>query len=177
MTDPTMFISGDPDAATAFGRATESAAETTETTETTEIDEIDEIAEITEQWIQGYLAAWSSNDPAQIMALFTTDASYRTEPYSDPWVGHQDIVDGWLSIADEPDGFTFDWSPLVLTPELSVVQGTTRYSAGTTYSNLWLIRFAADGRAREFTEWWMDQADSDSDFDSDSDSDSDSESD
>ena len=62
--------------------------------------------------------------------------------------------------ADSPGDFTFDWAPLVLTPEVSIVQGTTRYTVGTVYSNLWVIRFAPDGRAREFTEWWMDQAQS-----------------
>jgi hypothetical protein len=36
------------------------------------------------------------------------------------------------------------------------VQGTTRYlSSPRTYSNLWVVRLADDGRAREFTEWWM----------------------
>ena len=33
------------------------------------------------------------------------------------------------------------------------------YIAERTYSNLWVIRFAPDGRAREFTEWWMKQPD------------------
>jgi hypothetical protein len=36
------------------------------------------------------------------------------------------------------------------------VRGSTRYLAtGRTYSNLWVIVLDADGRCREFTEWWM----------------------
>jgi hypothetical protein len=34
------------------------------------------------------------------------------------------------------------------------------YEGGSTYSNLWVIRLDAEGRARAFTEWWMDQSDS-----------------
>ena len=113
---------------------------------------------VTNQWMRAYLVAWASNEPEDIRALFTEDAGYRTEPYADPWRGHEQIVDGWLHHADSADSFTFEWAPLVVTAELSVVEGTTRYSTGTVYSNLWVIRFGPDGRAREFTEWWMDQA-------------------
>ena len=114
--------------------------------------------DITTQWMNGYVAAWTSNDPAQITALFTDDASYFTDPFGEPWRGHDGIVAGWLEAADTADSFTFDWSPLVVTPELSIIQGVTRYTVGTVYSNLWIIRFAPDGRAHTFTEWWMDQA-------------------
>jgi ketosteroid isomerase-like protein len=114
--------------------------------------------ETTNRWMQGYLEAWSSNDPNEIRALFTEDAQYFTEPYADPWRGRDGIVEGWLESADEPGSFTFDWTPVSITAEVSVVQGTTRYTDGPTYSNLWVIRFTDDGLAREFTEWWMDQA-------------------
>jgi hypothetical protein len=47
----------------------------------------------------------------------------------------------------------------VLAGDLAIVQGRTRYRTTTpaTYSNLWVLRFAGDGRCREFTEWWMEQ--------------------
>jgi ketosteroid isomerase-like protein len=116
--------------------------------------------DVTTRWIQGYLGAWSSNEPDQIEALFAEDAEYFTEPYAEPWRGHSEIVEGWLETADEPDSFTFDWSPVSITDDLSIVRGTTAYTDGPTYSNLWVIRFTEDGRAREFTEWWMDQTES-----------------
>jgi hypothetical protein len=47
---------------------------------------------------------------------------------------------------------------VAVTDDVAVVQGETRYKEGRSYSNLWLIRLDADGRAREFTEYWMDQA-------------------
>ena len=115
-------------------------------------------------WIENYRRAWESNDPADITALFSEDGEYRTEPYSDPWRGHEEIVEGWLEAKDEPGDAAFEWAALVSTPELGIVEGTTEYEAtGTTYSNLWVIRFAPDGRATSFTEWWMDQSDADDD--------------
>lgn len=108
-------------------------------------------------WMDGYIRAWKSNDAEEVAALFTEDATYLTAPFREPRIGRQEIVDGWLSDRDQPDGWTFEWSPLVASGDLATVIGETRYSSGRTYSNLWVIRFAADGRASEYTEWFMDQ--------------------
>ncbi len=107
-------------------------------------------------WISGYERAWSSNDPEDIGALFTDDARYLTEPFAEPWSGREAIVAGWLEHRDEPGAATFEWQPLLETPELSIVTGTTAYrEPPRIYDNLWVIRFAADGRCREFVEWYM----------------------
>jgi hypothetical protein len=105
-------------------------------------------------WIDGYLRAWNSNDPAEIGALFTEDATYRSEPYRQPHEGREDIVRFWLAHRDEPGQTTFTWEPLLITDELAVITGTTTYP-DRTFSNLWLIRLAPDGACREFSEWWM----------------------
>lgn len=108
-------------------------------------------------WIDDYRAAWESNEPGDIRALFTENAEYRTEPYAEPWVGHAAIVDGWLEAQDQPGETEFHWARLVTTDDLAVISGTTTYASGPVYSNLWVIRFAPDGRAVSFTEWWMEQ--------------------
>jgi uncharacterized protein (TIGR02246 family) len=105
-------------------------------------------------WIDGYARAWNSNDPEHIGALFADDAGYYTAPFREPWRGREEIVQGWIGAGDKPGETSFEWHPLVVTDALCVVQGTTTYPTAT-YSNLWLIRLAPDGRAREFTEWWM----------------------
>jgi hypothetical protein len=105
-------------------------------------------------WIDGYVAAWNSNDPADIGALFAEHARYYTEPFQAPWQGREQIVRKWLARKDEPGQTTFEWRPLAVTDEVAVIQGTTGYP-DRTYSNLWVIRLDADGTCREFTEWWM----------------------
>jgi hypothetical protein len=102
------------------------------------------------------VAAWSSNDPDEIGALFTKDAVYYTEPFAAPWRGRAEIVEQWLARKDEPGQYTFAWQPLVETPELAMITGTAAYrEPPIVYSNLWVVRLDADGRCREFTEWWM----------------------
>ena len=53
-------------------------------------------------WIASYERAWSSNDAAEIGALFTDDALYFTAPFREPWRRRQEIADGWLARKDEP---------------------------------------------------------------------------
>jgi uncharacterized protein (TIGR02246 family) len=105
-------------------------------------------------WINGYVRAWNTNDPADIRALFTADAEYYTAPFRTPWQGREQIVESWLELKDEPGEATFDWRPVAVTDEVAVIQGTTTYPA-QTFSNLWVIRLGDDGRCRQFTEWWM----------------------
>jgi SnoaL-like domain len=111
------------------------------------------------RWMEGYLRAWSSNAPDDIRAIFTEDARYLNDPWGDPVQGHDAIVEDWTTRGDEQGTWEFSWSPVAVTDDVAVVQGETRYASGTNYSNLWIIRLDPDGRAREFTEYWMDQSD------------------
>ena len=109
------------------------------------------------RWVDGYVRAWNSNDPDEIAALFTEDASYFTEPHATPWVGREEIVREWLGRKDEPSDHTFRYEPLAVDGDLGFVRGWTTYADDPPkeYGNLWVIRLAPDGRASEFTEWWV----------------------
>ena len=116
-----------------------------------------------ELWMQGYLKAWASDAPEDIAALFTEDARYYTEPDAAPWEGREAIVREWIARSDSAFEWSFTYDTLAEAGDLAVVQGHTHYGEvsqpahqpATDYENLWVIRFAPDGRAREFTEWWM----------------------
>jgi hypothetical protein len=106
-------------------------------------------------WMDGYLRAWDSNAPDDIRALFTDDGVYLTAPFVDARVGHEAIVAGWIEDQDQPGDHTFTWKRLGLDGDTAFVEGDTLYSDGRRYANLWVIGFAADGRASAFTEWYM----------------------
>ncbi|MCU1439820.1 MAG: hypothetical protein JWP85_817 [Rhodoglobus sp.] len=110
-------------------------------------------------WVEGYRKAWESNDPDDIRAIFTEDAVYRGTPADpQPWVGHDAIVEGWLEHQDAPGSTTFEWHPVAAQDDVAVVQCVSGYPDGPKggiYDNLWVIRFAPDGRATEFTDWFI----------------------
>jgi ketosteroid isomerase-like protein len=114
-------------------------------------------------WVDGYRRAWLSNVAEDIRALFTDDAVYERRP-GDPaaWRGAEAIVAQWLAHADTPGETSWEWHPLATEGDTSTIQGVAVYDDGTdraVFDNLWVIRFAADGRARHFTEWYMQRMD------------------
>jgi ketosteroid isomerase-like protein len=111
-----------------------------------------------ERWMEGYVRAWTSNDPDEIGGLFTDSAAYFTAPFREPWMGREAIVQGWIDRKDEPNEWTFRWEVLAMAGDVGFAQGETDYpKEGKKYSNLWVIRLTEDGRCSEFTEWWMEQ--------------------
>ncbi|WP_258803933.1 nuclear transport factor 2 family protein [Pseudarthrobacter sp. NS4] len=111
-------------------------------------------------WMEKYQAAWTSNEPEDIRALFAPDARYETRPNDpDPWLGRDGIVEGWLAERDEPEDWTFRWELLGTDGDTAFVQAVTTYSGDRpTYDNLWVVRFDPSGRASSFTEWFMERA-------------------
>jgi hypothetical protein len=115
----------------------------------------------TRAWVDAYQHAWTSSDPDDIRALFSERARYYTAPFRPPWSGHEEIVAGWLGRRDEPGTWSFRYEVLLESAEISLVRGwTTYHDDERSYSNLWVIRPADDGRCREFVEWWMLEDDS-----------------
>ncbi|WP_142029447.1 nuclear transport factor 2 family protein [Arthrobacter sp. SLBN-112] len=108
-------------------------------------------------WMEKYQAAWTSNGPEDIRALFTPDALYETRPRDpEPWRGQDGIIQGWLAARDEPADWTFTWELLGCEGSTAFVQGVTTYSGGRPmYDNLWVVTFDGSGRASAFTEWFM----------------------
>ncbi len=111
-----------------------------------------------EKWVEGYIRAWNSNDPAEIGELFHVDGIYHTGPFDAPWEGREGIVKGWLERKDEPGSFEFEYQVLAVEGNLGILEGLTRYKdPPLIYSNIWTIRLDGEGRCVEFKEWWMEK--------------------
>jgi ketosteroid isomerase-like protein len=110
-----------------------------------------------DRWVEAYRRAWESNDPDDIATLWTEDATYYRRPDDEPVRGRAAIVAEWLEVADSEGETAFEYEILAYGDGVGFVRGWTTYltEPPTAYSNLWVIRLARDGRAHEFTEWWM----------------------
>lgn len=105
-------------------------------------------------WVQGYQKAWDSNAAEDLRSIFTDDATYSGRPHDQrSWNGIGAIIAGWTDHADSPGSYEFEWHPVAIDGDTAVAQAVVVYDNGTTWDDLWVIRFAADGRAIEFTEW------------------------
>ena len=122
-----------------------------------------------QRWLDAYVEAWKSYDPDSIGALFSDDVAYRYHPYDEPVVGREPVVESWLgegehpgaSARDEPGTYDGSYRPVAIEGDLAVVVGASTYyehpggPVEKIYDNCAVIRFDADGRCREYTEWYM----------------------
>ncbi|HYK06624.1 MAG TPA: nuclear transport factor 2 family protein [Gaiellaceae bacterium] len=113
-----------------------------------------------DRWLDAYVAAWRSNERSQIEALFTEDARYRYHPWDEPIVGAAAIADAWLEDQDDPARWEASYECYAADGSAAVAVGSSTYlDAGgaveKVYDNAYVLRFAADGRCSEFTEWFM----------------------
>ncbi len=109
-------------------------------------------------WVEGYRRAWESNDPAEVAALFTADATYLEHPLEEPVRGRDAIVADWLDRRDEPGRTTFRFEVVAVDGEVAVVRGWTTYlDPPAQYANLWVLHLDPEGRCSSFTEWWMER--------------------
>ena len=110
-----------------------------------------------QSWLDRYIAAWRSNDRADIEALFSAEARYFYGPYQEPLIGREAIATDWLANPDEPGSWEAEYRPLAIEGDVAVSAGESRYTNGRTFSNIYVCRFDADGRCAEFREWFMER--------------------
>jgi hypothetical protein len=106
-------------------------------------------------WLDAYVQAWRSYDADAIGDLFGENASYAYKPYAEPLRGRAAIVESWRGEPDEPGSWEASYAPLLIEGDRAIATGETRYADGDRFSNLFVLRFDADGRCSEFVEYFM----------------------
>jgi ketosteroid isomerase-like protein len=119
-----------------------------------------------DSWLRDYIEAWKSYDRDRILALFADDVECRYEPYSEPVRGAAAVADSWVAEdrVDEPGTYDAAYRAIAVDGEVAVATGSSTYfnpdgSIRAIYDNCFLMGFDAEGRCREFTEWYMKRPD------------------
>jgi SnoaL-like domain len=105
-------------------------------------------------WVGLYERAWRAAGTDALRGVFTEEAIYRMSPYEEPAVGLEAIGDLWEREREGPEE-EFEMRHEIVATEgtTAVVRVEVEYGRGTEYRDLWVLRFADDGRCREFEEW------------------------
>jgi ketosteroid isomerase-like protein len=123
------------------------------------------------RWLEDYIEAWKTYDRDRIAALFAEDVECRYHPYDQPIRGRDAVVESWFGEGEgapgpDPEGtYEASYSPIAVDGDVVVAIGSSTYSerpggpANEIYDNCFVMRFDADGRCREFTEWFMKRPD------------------
>jgi ketosteroid isomerase-like protein len=105
------------------------------------------------RWVAGYERAWREGDLDAVERLFTEHAAYRPSPYEPSELGHEAIKAFWLD--DEGTAFTMNAVVVAVDGDTAVARLEVSYVAPRPqeYRDLWVLRFADDGRVADFEEW------------------------
>jgi ketosteroid isomerase-like protein len=109
-----------------------------------------------EAWVGAYVTAWRSPGTDHLTEVFTPDISYLVSPWRPPLEGIDAVAELWEAGRDGPDeGFTFASEVVAVDGDTAVVRVEVEYSGPDTsrWRDLWVLRFAEDGRCRAFEEW------------------------
>jgi hypothetical protein len=114
------------------------------------------------EWVSGYERAWRTAGTAMLAALFTPEATYSPGPYEPTVRGLAAIGTFWEAERSGPDEvFTLSSEQVAVDGMVAVVRTEVRYDIPERrhYRNLWVLRFAPDGRVSAFEEWpfWPEQ--------------------
>ena len=105
------------------------------------------------RWVADYERGWRAEDADAVGSLFTEDAAYRASPYEPSEVGHDAIKAFWLNDAGRT--FSMDAEIVATDGDVAVVRVDVTYQLPRVqeYRDVWILRFAADGRVTDFEEW------------------------
>jgi len=109
-----------------------------------------------EDWVAGYERAWRTAGAEALHELFSADATYRMSPYEEAASGLAEISALWERERQGPDEeFSMRHEVIAVDGDRAVVRLEVQYGGPERlqYRDLWVLRFAADGRCREFEEW------------------------
>ena len=107
-------------------------------------------------WVAAYERAWRTPGTELLGELFTEDATYQLAPFEPPIAGLAAISQMWERERTGPDEkFAMSSEVVAVDGEVAVVRAVVRYDefSPREYRNLWIIRFADDGRCLAFEEW------------------------
>jgi hypothetical protein len=125
-----------------------------------------------DRWLLAYVGAWKSYDPDQIGELFSEDVRYRYHPHDDPVAGRAAVVRSWLgedasdgaSGRDGPGTYNATYRAVAVDGDVAVTTGSSTYLSGPggpvekVFDNCFVMTFDAEGRCREFTEWYVERS-------------------
>ena len=107
-----------------------------------------------EQWVAGYARLWRTPGTDHLGDLFDPNVTSLPSPWAQPVEGLDAVARFWESERDGADeDFTMSSDVLAVDGDTAVVRVSVDYADGGRWRDLWVLRFAPDGRCATFEEW------------------------
>jgi ketosteroid isomerase-like protein len=108
------------------------------------------------EWVEGYERLWRTPGTDGLAELFAPDATYLPSPWGRPVTGLEEIRQFWDAERDgAAEDFSLSAAVVAVDGATAVVRVSVDYDRpdGGRWRDLWVMRFAEDGRCASFEEW------------------------
>jgi len=110
-------------------------------------------------WPEGYEEAWETLDADKAAALFTEGATYRDNPYADPYQGRQGIREYWTTVTRDQRDVDFSYEVLSVSGNTGIAHWHSEFTqkssgSGVVLDGIFVLEFTPDGLCRTLEEWW-----------------------
>lgn len=110
-----------------------------------------------QRWLDDYRKAWETRDADAAAALFTEDATYREQPYEEPYRGREGVHRYWSSVTATQSDIRFRVGKAVVTGTHAAAEWwvTLRNEgAEVTLAGEFCLVFDQGGLVRHLREYW-----------------------
>jgi hypothetical protein len=109
------------------------------------------------EWAARYARAWEEADDAAVGALFTEDATYRADPFGEPYRGREAIRGYWRDVTAKQAGVDVRVGRTMAAGGRGLVEWWTQMDSGGTPVTLpgaLLLDLDENGLCRALREYW-----------------------
>ena len=112
-----------------------------------------------EAWLEAYEEAWEKLDPEKAALIFTEDATYQVDPYSEPYIGRDAIYGYWATVTSDQKDVDFTAEVLAVTEDTGIAHWHSEFTqdssgASIILDGIFVLKFSDDGKCESLKEWW-----------------------
>jgi uncharacterized protein (TIGR02246 family) len=115
--------------------------------------------EIFQSWLNSYGRAWEKQDSRAFADLFTDDATYHANPFSEPLRGRSAILEYWSTVTRSQGQVQFNYEVLAVTQDSGIAQWCASFvhtssKAKVKLDGIFVVSLNTEGRCKVLKQWW-----------------------
>lgn len=112
-----------------------------------------------QSWLELYGRAWKNQDPQSFVNLFTDNASYHANPFSEPLSGRSAILNYWSDVARSQEQIQFNYEVLAVTQESGIAHWWASFvhipsKTKVKLDGIFIISLNSENSCSNFRQWW-----------------------
>lgn len=115
--------------------------------------------EIFKSWLDSYGCAWENRDTQTFADLFTDDARYHANPFSEPIHDCSAILDYWSNVIGSQDQVQFNYEVPAVTQDIGIARWWVSFvhissKTKVKLDGIFVVAFNGERRCKVLKQWW-----------------------